>query len=227
MADRYLEDWVTDQLYALAGKPLSFLMHRRMLWHFLRSCGYDTKIHRVTKCMGHAGYAESAVVSYIIARARAVPNPSALARQLEDQVSQCKMYCCASRSFILNRQQASDTHDIRMPHWQVLVLYRLLFFLAAHPLSCIVLLSMQLVSVCWPTEGSVLLCSMLNWMQFCKDENHALLQGLPRGRETERFAQDLIDRLPSTNGSARLSQNQQRERQVAAPMLSSPCGVST
>ena len=110
MADRNLEDWVTDQLYALAGKPLSFLMHRRMLWHFLRSCGYDTKIlHRVTKCMGHAGYAESAVVSYIIARARAVSNPSALARQLEDQVRQCKMYCCASRSSLLDSQQASET----------------------------------------------------------------------------------------------------------------------
>lgn len=39
-------------------------------------------------------------------------------------------------------------------------------------------------------------------------------QGLPRGRETELFAQDLLDRLPSTNGAARLSQNQLRERQV-------------
>ena len=41
-----------------------------------------------------------------------------------------------------------------------------------------------------------------------------MLQGLPRGRETELFAQDLLDRLPSTNGSARPSQNQLRERQV-------------
>ena len=35
--------------------------------------------------LGRTGYAESAVVSYIIARARAVSNPSALARQLEEQ----------------------------------------------------------------------------------------------------------------------------------------------
>lgn len=41
-----------------------------------------------------------------------------------------------------------------------------------------------------------------------------MVQGLPRGRETELFAQDLLDRLPSTNGSARPSQNQLRERQV-------------
>ncbi len=44
--------------------------------------------------------------------------------------------------------------------------------------------------------------------------NCGLVQGLPRGRETELFAQDLLDRLPSTNGSARPSQNQLRERQV-------------
>ena len=41
-------------------------------------------------------------------------------------------------------------------------------------------------------------------------------QGLPKGRETERFAQDLIDRMPSSNGAASLSQNQVRERQAAA-----------
>lgn len=41
-------------------------------------------------------------------------------------------------------------------------------------------------------------------------------QGLPMGRETERFAQDLIDRMPSSNGAASLSQNQVRERQAAA-----------
>ena len=41
-------------------------------------------------------------------------------------------------------------------------------------------------------------------------------QGLPKGRETERFAQDLIDKMPSSNGAASLSQNQVRERQAAA-----------
>ena len=41
----------------------------------------------VTWLMANAGYAESAVVSYIIARARAVSSPSVLARQLEEQVT--------------------------------------------------------------------------------------------------------------------------------------------
>lgn len=45
---------------------------------------------------------------------------------------------------------------------------------------------------------------------------HAWAQGLPKGRETEQFAQDLLARIPSTNGASRMSQNQVRERQAAA-----------
>ncbi len=37
--------------------------------------------------------------------------------------------------------------------------------------------------------------------------------------ETQAFAQDLLDRLPSTNGASRLSHNQLRERQVRSRTL--------
>ena len=60
----------------------------------------------------------------------------------------------------------------------------------------------------------IVLTSLAQYWQCLKGTIVPLLQGLPRGRETELFAQDLLDRLPSTNGSARPSQTQLQERQV-------------
>ena len=59
------------------------------------------------------------------------------------------------------------------------------------------------------------------WHSTLRYLNLCALQGLPKGRETQAFAQDLLDRLPSTNGASRLSQNQLRERQVCCHPLSS------
>ena len=59
------------------------------------------------------------------------------------------------------------------------------------------------------------------WHNTSRYLNLCALQGLPKGRETQAFAQDLLDRLPSTNGASRLSQNQLRERQVCCHPLSS------
>ena len=78
----------------------------------------------VDRRMGHADYAESAVVSYIIARARAVSNPGALARQLEEQVDRCaKGRVCNCTYIIYAIPELLLCHSMAWqmtPHWCIL-----------------------------------------------------------------------------------------------------------
>ena len=81
MGDRNLSLWVSDQLYALLGKP-----------HFRRagsaSCNACALFVYVTELSPTVGYSEDALVSFILTLARKATSAAGLASKLQDQA--CK-----------------------------------------------------------------------------------------------------------------------------------------
>ena len=103
MADRALEAWISDQLYALVGElrvlspkrgekrrdeeeiEMPLLLRRRRRRRFTFFFAHSTSFHSTPLPNQKTGYAESAVVAFIVSLARRAPGPDALAAQLEAQ----------------------------------------------------------------------------------------------------------------------------------------------
>ena len=90
MGDRNLDNWVSDQLHALLGAhvPCTYTI---LVWQReLKQEGCEESVVDLQAQLdiaGHAGFAESAIVSYVISLGRKASNAAVLARQLEGQVS--------------------------------------------------------------------------------------------------------------------------------------------
>lgn len=88
MGDRNLDNWVSDQLHALLGTQVSINVpfqcgKRNQRGRDVRSIAVWQKVF---KFPGDAGFAEGAIVSYVISLGRKASNAAILAQQLEGQV---------------------------------------------------------------------------------------------------------------------------------------------